>query len=162
MEKVSESEILNYLLVKCQNERLCLWRNQAGGASYKTQKGARHVRYGLFPGAPDLIGIITLAHSMIPMSVYSAGGKRNLFGMALFIECKSDSGSMTKVQLAAGQALFDRGAIHYVARPDNYEEIADELVSLSKKECGTWDDLCDPNCTRFPNQYFCKVKNYRE
>ena len=80
---------------------LVLWRNTVGHATEYDERGrARHITYGLGPGSPDVVGVLTV------------GG----VGVWLGIEVKSPTGRVRPEQaawLAAGAA---RGMVTGVAR----------------------------------------------
>lgn len=91
---MSETDIQNDIRVALSNLGITVWRNNSGFASYEN---GRKVRYGLFKGSSDLIGI-------------SSSGK------FVAIEVKTPIGRLTKEQKNFLQFVRDQGGIAGVAR----------------------------------------------
>jgi hypothetical protein len=94
----AESQLLhNVRLALGQEPDLVLWRNNAGVAKY----GRASVRYGLAPGASDLIGIFTT---------------RSGLGVLVALEVKAKRGRLSEDQRLFLQLVLARGGLTRVVR----------------------------------------------
>lgn len=109
---MTETDIQNDIRVALSEIGVTCWRNNSGFASYEN---GRKVRYGLFKGSSDLIGITSS-------------------GRFVAIEVKTPIGRLTKEQKNFLEFIKSQGGISGVAR-----SVADALALFSDPDPDTDD-----------------------
>jgi hypothetical protein len=98
----TEAEVLAAVLRLAHGRTdLVLWRNTVGHATEYDERGrARHITYGLGPGSPDVVGVLTVE------------------GLAVWVavECKGPKGRLSPEQARWLAAAERRGIACGVAR----------------------------------------------
>jgi hypothetical protein len=98
----TEAEVLAAVLRLAHGRTdLVLWRNTVGHATEYDERGrARHIAYGLGPGSPDVVGVLTVE------------------GLAVWVavECKGPKGRLSPEQAQWLAAAARRGIACGVAR----------------------------------------------
>ena len=114
----SEKNIQNASLLAIGCRRDCMvWRNHTG--VFKTMDESRTVVVGT-PGAADSLGVVavTITPEMIG----------RVFGVALAVEFKTDTGRQSQKQKNWQEAFTSRGGIYRIVRsPDEMLTILDDV-----------------------------------
>ena len=105
---MSEADVVNAILRELNTGNVRLFRNERGGATYPSKDGkSYYVRFGLHPGASDLIGWKTIGRGV---------GKKAVKAIFVSLEVKSPKGRPTKQQTNWIEQVKSAGGIAGIVR----------------------------------------------
>lgn len=112
---VTESDVLHAVMDYIQRIGGYAYRQNSGAvvSEYKGKK--RFIRYGE-PGASDIVAVVPRTGS--------------IGAIALFIECKDETGKQSPAQRDWQTTMEIRGAIYIVCRPSNWQEQIDQAIGV--------------------------------
>lgn len=112
---VPESHVVRDVLGYVQHLGGYAWRQNTGGGYFQNRKGGKEY-YVQFAekGACDIIGVVP----------HPSGG-----GIALFIECKTETGKQSPEQIAWQHEIESRGGAYIICRPSTWQEVIDATLA---------------------------------